>query len=160
MTRFRHEHRDGFHWLSGFMDEHADFKAIKVGPEPLRLNFRRLESINSIGVARFTNFTDSWGTTPVEFHECPIMLLDAMIMLPALLGPEENTGRIMSLNMVFHCAACRSQSTRLLQAKDLTAHGEDVKFPAQSCERCSGAVLVDEVGRELVALFENGALGR
>src|SRR4051812_3135214 len=85
--------------LKGSIDESAVFPAIEVVRAPLLLNFRQVTGINSLGVQRYLKFVDTWSGRPVEYHQISTPVIDAFMMLPALLGPVGRTARMKSFQV-------------------------------------------------------------
>lgn len=148
---------DGRLELSGPINESFAAGKIPLGEGTLRLGFKGVTAINSVGVALFVKFVDSWGARPVEFHECPEILIDALQMLPAMLGPEDNTARIRSFRWPATCAkSCKVQP--LILASDLVFQDGDVATRTL-CPVCRGALTLGGNRDVLDSLKDSGALG-
>lgn len=149
---------DGSYELSGPINESLDFAKIEPGKGPLKLGFAGVTAINSVGVALFVKFTDGWAGRPVEYHQCPEILIDAMQMLPALLGPEENTARIASFKWPATCAKGCAKSD-MTHAAAALVFGEDAVTLRTPCPKCNGALALGGNVDVLLSLRDVGAFG-
>jgi hypothetical protein len=151
--------KNGTYALAGKLDEHASFAQIPRDVDPLRLDFSGIKTVNSVGIAAWVAFTDSWGTRRVEYHGCPGNVLDVLILVPATLGPERNTARLMSFQVVYTCTACRHAETAFVKTADLTRRGIELVFPEVSCKKCSAPAEVETAqAPDFLALVDAGAL--
>lgn len=148
---------DGFEF-KGHINESAVFPAVDVTRSPLLLNFRQVSGINSIGVQKYLAFVDAWNGRPVEYHQVPIALVDAFVMLPALLGPEENTVRLKSFQVPFSCDRCRDSVALIVTDKDLTKKDDQVVLPPRACPRCSTFLKAGDIVQDYIVFFEAGAI--
>ncbi len=149
---------DGRLELTGPINETFAAPKIPGGQEPLMLGFGGVTAINSVGVALFVKFVDSWGSRPVEFHECPEILIDALQMLPAMLGPEDNTARIVSFRWPTSCVKGCAKSQPLVLAADLEFAESEVTTKTL-CPTCKGALTLKGNFDVLESLRDSGALG-
>jgi hypothetical protein len=146
--------------FKGHIDETASFPTIEPGTAPLQLNFRQVTGINSLGVERFMIFVDSWNGRPVEYHQAPGTMVDAFIMLPSLLGPEENTARLRSFQAPFSCPRCREFIHLLVQDSDVVIRDGVVSLPQRACSRCASPLEADDAAQDFAQFAEIGALPR
>jgi hypothetical protein len=144
--------------LRGLIDETAVFPAPPLGRMPLAVNLRQVTGINSPGVVRFLNFVDTWMGRPVEYHQCPMAFVDAMLMLPALLGPEGRTARIKSLQVPFSCSKCAENAYLYVQDSDVRVEDDLLVLAPRACTRCGGQMICAEAVQEFMVLVEVGAL--
>jgi hypothetical protein len=152
------EKQDDVYWLRGALDENAKLAGIASAGGVLKLELSGIASINSLGVAAFLNFIDTWNGAKVEYHGCSTACVDAMIMLPAFVGPEENTAKIVSFECFYSCPSCRVLEPHRLTPEQLGWKGEDLRFPPRRCRRCREEVQVDPAAADLVNLCLSGAL--
>jgi class 3 adenylate cyclase len=145
--------------FTGPINETFDVSMITPASGPLKLRLAGVTNVNSVGVALFVKFVDSWQGRPVEYHECPEILIDAMQMLPALLGPESNTARIQSFRWPVQCLQSCGRVEMVLKASDL-GFTQDAVTVGATCLSCQGAV--DLIGNPdvLLSLHDSGALGQ
>ena len=68
---------DSFH-ISGFFNEETRLAPVvaEESERPIKLNFRALTGINSIGLRNFVLFCGEVGVDAVELYECPPMLVE------------------------------------------------------------------------------------
>ncbi len=147
---------DGRIELSGPINESFAKAKIPLGEGVLRLGLKGVTHINSVGVALFVKFVDSWAGRRVEYHECPEILIDAMQMLPALLGPEENTARIVSFHWPVTCKKGCAEPQALVQVSDLSFHAAGVDLKAV-CPACRGPLGLGGTTDVLESLRDAGA---
>ena len=144
--------------LRGHLDETAVFPPVDVTSAPLLLNFRQVTGINSLGVQRYLGFVDAWHGRPVEYHNCPTPMVDALLMLPALLGPEENTAQLKSFQVPFSCLKCKEAPHLLVQDSDIAMKGGALVMPPRACPRCSTFLKPSDLVHDYIVFVETGAL--
>ncbi len=134
--------RDGVFYLSGVMNEYADFSPLLPQAAPLRLNMKQVTRLNSIGIRNLLKFLADWGPKPFSYEECPSEFVDQLNMIPALLGVK-NHGKVVSLFVPYECLNCDHEEEVL---GDLTAYEPSLKNgtppPAQSCPKCKADMVV------------------
>lgn len=151
--------KNGMFALAGRLDEYASFAAIPRDADPLRLDFGGIKTVNSVGIAAWVAFTDTWGTRRVEYHGCPSNVLDVLILVPATLGPERNTARLMSFQVIYTCTACRHGEPAFVDTAALTRRGIELVFPEASCKKCKAPAEVEtSQAPDFQALVDAGAL--
>lgn len=138
--------------LSGKIDERFDFAPLLAGQGPIFLDFSAVSAINSQGVARFLKFTENWRGRPVSYLGCPAPIVDALMMLPVLLGPEDNLATVVSFQWVVHCAGkCAARTVRL----ETNAAAKRSK----TCPKCAAALDYGELEEFLSYLAVPGSKG-
>lgn len=143
----------------GLFDERADFSPVmELGGNPLALNFRGVVGINSLGVGKYLDFVELWDERKVFYDECPQQLVDAFLMLPALLGPEDNTAEIRSLAVPYRCAKCQDSFSIMVRADEIKGPAQIMTFPARVCPKCSAFLKVEPIAEDFAVLVEQGAL--
>ncbi len=149
---------DGTFEFTGPINETFDASSLSKTANPLRLNLAGVTTINSVGVALFVKFVDSWQGRRVEYHHCPEILIDAMQMLPALLGPEENTARIVSYRWPAVCTKGCGKVEAVLSAAD-TEFSDDAVSLKTPCPKCRGSLQIAGNADVLLSLRDAGAFG-
>lgn len=147
---------DGRVEFSGPINEGFSVDGIPLGEGKLALGFKGVTSINSVGVAMFVKFVDSWGGRVVEYHECPEVVVDALQMLPALLGPEDNTARIVSFQWPVACGKKCGKTHRLLQSANLRFAAGGVTT-TETCPTCQAPLTLTGGVDVLESLNDSGA---
>ena len=133
--------KDGVFFLSGVLDEYANFAPLVGATEPLRLNLKAISRFNSIGIRCLLKFLYDWGPKSLIYDECPSEFVDQANMIPALLGAQKQ-GVISSLFVPYECRDCDHDEEFLGQTTDLQktlASGQSLTKP---CSRCGGTMAV------------------
>ena len=129
--------KNGVYFLSGRLDEFADFSGLSKAAAPLKLNVGRISSINSVGVRRFLAFTLAWSPRPFEFYDCTPEFIANVNVIPQMLGSSADETQIKTFYVPFSCEVCKRVENvlfdRAMIAKD--ADGE-VALPAKRCAKC------------------------
>jgi hypothetical protein len=123
--------------LSGHLDETVDFGSLHAAHGALKISFRDVISISSIGLAKLMNFVDLLSGRDIEFHECPEIVVDAINTIPRLLGPKRDAKIVKSLYFPYSCGTCRHEMQQLVLTAQLVTQGRSVFFPPATCPRCS-----------------------
>lgn len=132
--------KNGIYYLSGRLDEYADFDALKGATEPLKLNLGGIASINSVGVRRFLAFTLSWAPKRFEFFECTPEFIANVNVIPQMLGDPKNKGQIKSFFVPYGCDSCKRLENVLIHKDAVKAGSSGVELPQKSCDRCGSAM--------------------
>lgn len=148
----------GILMLSGQIDESAIFAPPPAGNDPVELNFRDIDGINSQGVKRFLGYLASLGSRKAVYHECTHPLVDAFVMLPAMLGAKTNVVTIASLQVPYGCAMCSLTTWSLIDAKEIFWKGTSLALPPRACSKCMRPISYDPTVAEIEVLAERGAL--
>ena len=133
--------KDGVFFLSGVLDEYADFAPLTGALEPLRLNLKGIARFNSIGIRGLLKFLYDWGAKGLIYDECPSEFVDQANMIPALLGANKH-GVVTSAFVPYDCRDCDHDAEFLEQTTDLQkalAGGQPLTRP---CSRCGGTMTV------------------
>lgn len=144
--------------LKGSIDDGAQIGAISSMSGSVTINFRGVTSINSLGVRRYLDFVDSWRSLKVTYEDLPHVLVDAFLMLPALLGPQENTAQIVSLQVAYHCPRCKESHDLFVKTDELAVKHQELAFPVRVCPSCAGFLSVDEQADQILEFVALGAM--
>ncbi len=158
MVAFRVDEKNGTFYIRGMIDEHADFRAVSAAATMLCLNFRDVVGFSSSGIQRFIAFTATWSDRPVEFHECSMIVVDALLTVPSLVGPPARQARIVSLEAPFTCKACDHDAYVMLGIEELSFDGNTITGPTKPCPRCGTAMAPTEHIESYAALFDTGSV--
>ncbi len=142
----KHRFKDGMYYLEGTLDEHADFSPLHDSKEPvLRLNMRGVDWINSLGLRRIALFVQGWGERPLEFHELPPSVIEAVNVMPALVGGVKRLGRIRSVTLPMVCDE-RHTTSATIAIQDLLDKSRVIRLPALACKTCRQSLRLDIEG--------------
>lgn len=144
--------------FKGAIDDDAQLGAIPSTSGSVTINFRGVTSINSLGVRKYLDFVDSWRSLKVTYEDVPHVLVDAFLMLPALLGPQENTAQIVSLQVSYLCSRCKDSNDLFLKTDDLSLKQGELAFPVRVCPSCTGYLSVDDQAYQIFEFVELGAM--
>lgn len=133
--------KGGIFYLSGVLNEYADFTPLLAQKEPLRLNLKQLSRLNSIGIRNLLKFLTEWGTKQLIYEECPSEFVDQVNMIPGLLGIK-NHGKIESLFVPYECDACDTEEEALEKSADLLRDLPEISNKTKVCSSCGGRMTV------------------
>lgn len=133
--------KDGVFFLSGVLDEYADFTTLASATEPLRLNLKDISRFNSIGIRGLLKFLFAWGGKGLIYEDCPSEFVDQANMIPALLGAKKQ-GVIVSLFVPYECTSCDHDEEFLAQTADLQKGLTEGSMLTKSCPSCGGKMEV------------------
>ncbi len=145
-------------FFRGAIDDHAQFDAMQPLTGNVTINMKQITSINSVGARNYLVFVSKTKSAKVTYEDCPHVLVDAFLMLPALLGPTENTAAISSLHVPFYCPRCKQDHELFVKTDELGCKGEKLTFPVRVCPSCAGILAVASHAEQLSELVELGAL--
>lgn len=136
--------KDGAYILSGVMDEFAEFEALKMASEPLRLNLGGLSKLNSIGIRNFLRFLADWGPKEIYYERATSEFIDQVNMIPSMRGVA-NQAKILSFNVPWQCLSCDHEDEVFMTADAVEPVLEDGGEPVRKCPKCNAdmALLVD-----------------
>lgn len=72
--------------LKGAIDEDSDFSPILKTSGPVSINFKEVQSINSLGIRSWVNFLKDLSNREVHYEECPPIIVRQLNMVPSFLG--------------------------------------------------------------------------
>lgn len=118
--------------LFGIIDEDCDFTPIlKFKNSTLVFNFKGVNSVNSCGIRSWVNFIKLLGQNPIEFIECPPVIVRQINMVPSFLGKASP----ISVFVPYVCDDCEFEKNELVLIKDYKA---GVPLPEKmKCENCN-----------------------
>ena len=137
--------------LSGVIDERIDFDQL-LGPltGSVKINLRRIERINSVGVKNWVRYFGGLSDSGVElvYEECSPQIVEQInLVLNFVCG-----GTIASVLMPFNCSQCHSAFTVGSSLEDL--RNFKGQFPAPPCPKCSGETNFDDIEEEYFAFMK------
>jgi hypothetical protein len=139
--------------LSGHLDETVDFGSLHAAHGALKISFREVISISSIGLAKLMNFVQLLSGRDIEFHECPEILIDAINTIPRLLGPKRDAKIVKSLYFPCSCGTCRREVQQLVLTAQLVTQGRSVFFPPAVCQHCGTLMRLDADPEDYLAFL-------
>jgi hypothetical protein len=114
-----------------------------AAPEPLKLNFGAVRTINSYGTRKLLGFVRSWRPRLVEFHDCPSIFVDTLNIVRDLLGSPRDPKIVKSFAVPFYCADCEYYFDVMVKAGAVNIEADDLGLPPRPCPRCQGPTEVD-----------------
>jgi hypothetical protein len=124
------------YFLSGPINEHADFSKLKTAKSPLRLDLRGVSDISSVGTRRWLTFLDHWGKNELEFHGCPPTLVGLLNSVPHALGQNRKRENVRSVMVPYSCASCNSYMELELMIRSLVVKKGVVVLTQVPCVHC------------------------
>lgn len=86
--------------ISGIIDEDARFADFPLAGAPaLRIDLNDVKSINSCGIRDWITWLSQAGSIPVEFSQCPKVIVDQVNMVQGFLPA---TGRVLSFYVPYY----------------------------------------------------------
>ena len=136
--------KDGVYYLSGVLNEYANFGQLLAVKPPLKMNVRQFSRLNSIGIRNLLRFLSEWGEKAFEYLDCPSEFVDQVNMIPALLGVKSQ-GKITTLFVPYECPDCDREEEFLCNLSDFMGLKNGGEIPTKICAKCGGhmAVLSD-----------------
>ena len=136
------ELKDGTFFLSGVLDEYADFSSLLSVSEPLKLNLRGIKQLNSIGIRNMLEFLKKTGSKRIEYYECPSEYVDQINMIPALLGFGDQKAEVKSMFIPFECKKCDHAEDMLKTSDDIAKSLDGESTVTEKCPKCGGDMIV------------------
>jgi hypothetical protein len=101
--------------LIGIIDENTDFSSLlKLKGQNLSFNFKEISSINSCGIRTWVNFMKELAGTPIEFVECPPLIVRQMNMVPSFLG----SATVKSVYLPYVCDECDHEHQQMISIQE------------------------------------------
>ncbi|MBM4303659.1 MAG: hypothetical protein FJ112_04970 [Deltaproteobacteria bacterium] len=118
--------------LIGIIDENADFSSLlKLKGQNISFDFKDVSSINSCGIRTWVNFMKELTGTPIEFVECPPLVVRQMNMVPSFLG----SAVVTSVYIPYVCDECDHEQQQKISIQD---YKSGLKIAQTiTCEKCS-----------------------
>lgn len=131
-----HRLEGGVHFVGGTVDEHADFGVVLADRSPvLKINLRELKWINSLGVRKMVGLAQALGDRAVEFHEVPPVFVEAINIIPLLVGGQAHVSRVKSARVPMTCIGGHPVEVAF-QVAQIYSKGR-FQLPAVACKICS-----------------------
>jgi hypothetical protein len=103
--------------LIGVIDEDADFNPHSLAGAPsVELQLAGVKSINSCGIREWIKWVGTAGSSPVQYHQCPKIIVDQINMVQGFLPPM---GKVMSFFVPYYSDEAGTEKTVLF------THGQE-----------------------------------
>ena len=133
----------GVVYFSGNLNEYSDFTVIDPLPTPLHINFKDLESCNSLGIRNLIKFLLALGKLKFHFSECPVDFVRQINAIPALLGDKGTQGQVHSFEATAFCEKCETTSVHRFEADEVrNAVGAGTPIDVK-CTECGEKVTIE-----------------
>ncbi len=130
-----HKVDNGVHFIGGTVDEHADFQKLLDDLSPvLKINLREVKWINSLGVRKMVALAQALGDRAVEFHEVPPVFVEAINIIPLLIGGQSHVGRVKSARLPLACSGGHHEECSVAISQIYVDGG--FTFPDLPCKVC------------------------
>ncbi len=138
------EIKNGVYHLSGRLDEFAEFDSLLAGPDPLKVNLSKIQSINSIGIRKFLAFTIARGPKKSEFYGCTPDFIANVNVIPQMIGMPSDARQIKSFFVPFNCESCKRLDSSLYELAKLKTDADgDVDLGKHVCSKCGNEMDLD-----------------
>lgn len=142
--------QDGTYFISGSLDETTDLSTLLADSNLIRINFRELTSINSLGLAKLLRLLRQRAGFGVEYHECPVLLLEHFNIIPGLLGPKLDPSIVKSGYFPYRCPSCAFEAEQELSMPSVSSGNSSYSLPIVPCPRCAVVMRPDADPSELL----------
>lgn len=137
-------YKNGFHYLSGRMDEGTTFDSILNAEDPLRLNFGKIQLINSVGIRKFLSFMMDCSQKKIEFHECTPDFMANLSLIPQMTGSEQKEASVVSFYVPYNCESCQEIHKFLFTVDNIQLDSEkEIVIPDKTCPTCNKPMDLD-----------------
>ena len=139
------EHRSGIYYLSGALDEYADFTELKEESGTVYLDTSGVTWCNSIGLREMMHLITTWKVEKLIYKNCSVCFIEQINQLPALLGFAKCKGSVESLSVPFSCPDCSNEDERVYQYDQLVEIFDSGNVPEKHCSSCNSLMEFDEL---------------
>lgn len=105
-----------------------------------RFNFDQLKAINSLGLRALAGVMQKPEAQGIAFYACRPILLDALNVLPMLLGSPPNPKRVHSAYIRLICTGCSGHEDWLMELTGETLESLQAKCRKRRCRACAKPV--------------------
>ena len=131
--------KGGVYHLVGRLDEFSSWDPLVNAPEPIVIDFSKVEWINSIGIRNFSYLIKSWGNKKYIYRNCSVVFVDALNSVRSLLG---SGGSIESIYVPVFCGRCDYEEERLVTAQEVRDNSL-FSNPLGRCAKCQELMEID-----------------
>lgn len=137
--------------LAGVIDENSDFSPLLKETAPLSIDFSGIQRINSIGLRSWMRFMTQWGTNPLRYLDCPVVISDQLAVIPALRGIKSRIASVVSAFIPYDCPRCQHQED--LRVEQINVHPTvQSSVLSPPCPACKSPM--ELVNPEQLSIFE------
>lgn len=126
--------KDGVIYLKGVIHERGELLSLITDKPPLSINLKEISGINSQGVLGFVEFVRHLGDAEVVFMQCSTPVVDAMCIVPAMLGTPAKLTRLRSFYVDFKCADCDDEFEVLVDVRNVPKAPKELG--STTCPKC------------------------
>lgn len=141
----------GVVFLSGVIDENADFSPLLQEEAPLSLNLSGVERVNSVGLRSWMRFMVQWGDKTLKYLECPVVVSDQIAIIPALRGIKSRSAQVISAMIPYECYSCQHQEDLRVTDSQFSPQ-PDPKALNPECPKCKEEMELVNPGQ--LSIFE------
>ena len=117
---------------------------------------RDVSSVNSFGVGQLLEAVQNIAQRKLIFIECPVVLMDAFVMIPALIGSDQNVVKIQSFFVPYDCEPCDQEVKVLVNAKEIRVAANVLSAPEQHCPKCKKVLVMNDEAQNYIELSKRG----
>ncbi len=119
-----------FLFLEGSIDEDSNLTGHQLSAKTLRVNFKHVTHINSLGIRNWVNFLKQVPAEVIFYEECPPAIVHQLNMIPSFKGKAT----VESVYVPFVCDACEAET--LILADQSSFQYLDKWQEKQICHSC------------------------
>ena len=146
---------DGIFHLSGVIDENFPTSEVLAYNE-LKLDFRKIIVVTSVGVREFAKFLQLWGRRSIEFHQASPAMVDAFNTFSVMLGQPAQPERIKSIITDAWCKTCKQDFLIRIRTVNVTYAKLLYFSPGTDCKTCGLALSLREDPKDLFCFLIGG----
>ncbi len=135
------KHENDVYFLSGDMDENSQFGDLAFAKSPVRIDWKGIERINSLGIRAFINFLVTCKGKVIQYENCPPEFIDQVNMIGALTFQEGLEIAIVSAFVPFMCESCDHIEDVLLAHDEMKVIAAGTK--QKTCSSCGDDSVVE-----------------
>jgi hypothetical protein len=150
------EYKNGLQVIAGRIDENSDMKPLIENEDtPQRIIMGQISEMNSYGIKKWIGFIDKRSNRALELHECPMMFINTVAMIPTMVSKSEDFNSIKSLKLEYHCDNCYIETPFIVPIKNIKKQYDEIIFEDKNCSKCNALLLGEGLYPENYAFLLN-----
>ena len=136
MAKFSITKKDDINYLNGTINEDANLDKLLDNPDPVKISFKYVDAINSVGVGKWLRFMEKMFSKKIEFHECTPEIISTANMIPNFLRLDDKHKTIISFAIPYFCNSCDDSKHMFCNTFEILVENEERVPPAKKCPSC------------------------
>ena len=123
-------------FIAGVIDENCTLTDLEPsGQTILKLNFKGVTKINSIGVREWMRIITLWKDKSIEYHECSTSIVDQLMIVRTLRGAQGKIATVESALLPIECSKCGYEGEVLASRNDYVVN-QSLSQIDRKCKNC------------------------